>query len=458
VKKGTTPVRQNWSLGEFMNDNITSVTALYDSHVHWLMTGEKKSYFDVQYFKTLSAIPENPFEPKNYRGDWIFGFGWDDSQLKAVTPFAELDRLNSVSPICFIKKDAHSCMLNSAALKIILPLIENIPALAPFIERDGNSQPTGVLKESAFYSIYSHIPALSNSEIRRCLLEAQDYFLKKGFTHIRDMTCSLAQWDVLKAMQKSGELKLFAEINFNAETRTHALETILPFVQKESIDTHSNLKIKGVKIFSDGSLGSNTAWLIENYNGSDQNGYNLWSNDDMSEVMKLCWQSNLEFSVHTLGDKAVDNVVDIARSLYAQKIRGYLNLEHVQLVAPETIVKMKSLFVRCHMQPSHWLSDKKFLKEKLSPKTMKNLFAWEALRRAKVPISFGSDSPIEDADVELTHRALEDSKAAGIEELNAPFFEFYSYPNPTAEWSKAKTYLDDYKPVNVELPPAHTGN
>jgi len=159
-----------------------------------------------------------------------------------------------------------------------------------------------------------------------------------------------------------------------------------------------------------------------------------------------------------LGDKAVDNVVDIARSLYAQKIRGYLNLEHVQLVAPETIVKMKSLFVRCHMQPSHWLSDKKFLKEKLSPKTMKNLFAWEALRRAKVPISFGSDSPIEDADVELTHRALEDSKAAGIEELNPPFFEFYSYPNPTAEWSKAKTYLDDYKPVNVELPPAHTGN
>tara|TARA_B110001454_G_scaffold219179_1_gene250871 strand:+ start:166921 stop:168246 length:1326 start_codon:yes stop_codon:yes gene_type:complete len=441
-----------------MNDNITSVTALYDSHVHWLMTGEKKSYFDVQNFKTLSAIPVNSFEPKNFRGDWIFGFGWDDSQITNSIPSLELDRLNSVSPICFIKKDAHSCLLNSTALKIILPLIENIPALAPFIERDENFKPTGILKESAFYSIYSHLPPLSDSEIRRCLLEAQDYFLKKGFTHIRDMTCSLAQWQVLKEMQKSGELKLFAEINFNAETRGHALQTILPFILSEVKGSYPNLKIKGIKIFSDGSLGSNTAWLIENYNGSNKNGYNLWPNEDISEVMKQCWQNNLEFSAHTLGDKAVDNIVDIARSLYSQKIRGYLNLEHVQLVDPETIVKMKSLFVRCHMQPSHWLSDKKFLKDKLSPKTLKNLFAWEALRRAKVPISFGSDSPIEEADVELTYAALEDSKTAGVDELNAPFFDFYTYPNATGQWAQTKTFFDSYRPIKVELPQDHTSN
>lgn len=444
------------SLDELKNDNVTSVTALYDSHVHWLMTGEKKSFFDLQKFKSLSEIPIDSFEPKNFRGSWIFGFGWTDSHLSTTLPFAELDRLNSTTPICFIKKDGHSCLLNSAALKLVLPRIEASSALNQFVARDENLKPTGILKESAFYSIYSYLPPLSDAEIRRCLLEAQNYFLEKGFTHIRDMTCSPSQWNVLKEMQNQGEIKIFAEINFSAETRTQASEILIPFLLAEVKVRYRNLKIKGIKIFSDGSLGSNTAWLMENYNGTEQNGYNLWPNDDIQEIMKQCWQNDLELSVHTLGDKAVDNIVDIARNLYSQKIRGYLNLEHVQLVDAETILKMKSLFVRCHMQPCHWLSDKTFLSEKLNSRTMRNLFAWEALRRAKVPISFGSDSPIEEADVELTYKALEDSSQSGIESFKGSFFEFYSYPLAAGEWAEPQTFFRNYKPIKVELPPIHT--
>ncbi|MBL7558058.1 MAG: amidohydrolase family protein [Bdellovibrionaceae bacterium] len=458
MKKGFSQTGLKPSPSEHMNDNRTSVSALYDSHVHWLMTGEKKSYFDIQKFERFSEIASTDFKQQNFRGDWIFGFGWDDSHIANTIALKEVDRLSPTLPLCFIKKDAHSCLLNSVALKQILPYIENVPTLKPFIERDSSGVLTGVLKESAFYSIYAHIPALSASEIRRCLLVAQDYFLKNGFTHIRDMTCSMDQWAVLKDMQRNGELKIVADINFNAETVGHALDTLIPFAISERSAKHRNLNIQGIKIFSDGSLGSNTAWLFENYKGTTQNGFGLWSNEDMLSVMKQCWQNNLEFSVHTLGDKAVDSVVDLARSLYSQKIRGYLNLEHVQLLAPETIIKMKSLFVRCHMQPSHWLSDKKFLNVKLNPKTLKNLFAWEALRRAKVPLSFGSDSPIEEANVALTRTALEDSAHAGIEPLQEPFLNFYTYPVVSIESKSYVTHFDNGNVVKVDLPPVHTGN
>jgi hypothetical protein len=101
------------------------------------------------------------------------------------------------------------------------------------------------------------------------------------------------------------------------------------------------------------------------------------------------------------------------------------------------------------MQPSHWLSDKKFLKEKLSPSALKNLFAWEALRRAKVPISFGSDSPIEEANLELTHQALKDSATAGIEEFKGDFFEHYRHPAPSAEGVLAQTVLEGFKVIKV---------
>lgn len=441
-----------------MHDKRTSISALYDSHVHWLMTGEKKSYFPIQKYSRLSEIGPNDFQFENYRGKWIFGFGWDDSHFVFGTGLAEADRLSPQIPLCFIKKDAHSCLLNSAALKLILPHIEKNLTLLPFIERDERGNLTGVLKESAFYSIYAHIPALSADEIRRCLLIAQDYFLENGFTHIRDMTCSVAQWNVLKDMQKNGELKIVADINFNAETAALAIETLIPFLNSERSTKYRNLHIQGIKIFSDGSLGSNTAWLFENYKGTTGNGFCLWSDESMLSVMKQCWENKFELSVHTLGDKAVDSVVDVARKLYSQKIRGYLNLEHVQLVAPETIVKMKSLFVRCHMQPSHWLSDKKFLNEKLTPKTFKHLFSWEALRRAKVPVSFGSDSPIEDADVFLTQAALDDSAKIGIEALQEPVLNFYTYPIVSDESKQFITHFEKGKVVKVDLPPIHTEN
>ena len=325
--------------------------------------------------------------------------------------------------------------------------IEANPLVNQFVERDRFGNPSGVLKESAFYSIYGNIPPLAKTEMRLCLLEAQNYFLSKGFTHIRDMTCSLTQWNVLKEMQADGELKIYADINFNADSMDQAETSILPLLKIESQNVYPNLRIRGIKIFFDGSLGSQTALLFENYKNSMKNGNGLWCVDQMSQLMKLTWQNNFEFSVHTLGDKAVDVVVDVARNLYAKKIRGYLNLEHVELVHPSTIVKMKSLFVRCHMQPSHWLSDKLFIQDRLSANSLKNLFAWEALRRAKVPISFGSDSPIEEADIELTYNALTDSTKFGIEEFKGNFWEHFVHPERSLLVNAPVSNFQGFKPT-----------
>ena len=96
---------------------MLAIKALYDSHVHWLMTGEKKNYLDLERCKYLSDLNANAIDKKNFRGNWLFGFGWTDiqlnSQLNSNQPYKILDQLSSTFPICFIKKDAHSCLLNS---------------------------------------------------------------------------------------------------------------------------------------------------------------------------------------------------------------------------------------------------------------------------------------------------------------------------------------------------------
>ena len=41
-----------------------------------------------------------------------------------------------------------------------------------------------------------------------------------------------------------------------------------------------------------------------------------------------------------------------------------IHLEHVQILSDETIQLIKNLKIICHMQPQHWVSDKKWLDKK----------------------------------------------------------------------------------------------
>ena len=85
---------------------------------------------------------------------------------------------------------------------------------------------------------------------------------------------------------------------------------------------------------------------------------------------------------------------------------------------------MKPLHIRCHIQPCHWLSDRKWLEERLG-NLFPSAFPWQALAKAGVPLQFGSDSPIEPASFFFNWEALEKSPEAGIKQLTqdpTPFF------------------------------------
>lgn len=429
-------------------DSDLEIISCYDSHVHWLMTGEKKSFLDLEKFPSfeLSSLESLNFaeiEKKAFKGSWLMGFGWREDQFLTPPHFSVLDKLSLKVPICFIKKDAHSCLLNSVGIEIFKEKFKEDKDLGKFLERDEANQPTGILKESGFYALLRSLPALTSIEIKNYLLEGQNYFLKNGYTHIRDMTCSLEQWKVLVELENTKQLKIQAEINFHFESLQELENVILPLINKEKETKLSHLQIQGVKLFYDGSLSSETALLSEPYLGTSGSvagafGLRLWRSEEVKAAMRLAWGSGLQISVHTLGDQAVSEVVQCAKELQKEKITGILNLEHVELVTSKTVSEMKSLHVKCHMQPSHWLSDKKWIKAKINSTLMKNLFQWELLRKAKVPLFFGSDSPIEEANVTLLLEALRDSEQNGILKFNDEPERFLSHPSLKNGLSKFK--------------------
>ena len=304
---------------------------LYDSHVHWLMTGEFLSGLNLVSIRSAEDLRKIQLQPTSFRGSWIYGFGWNENHFeKDFVPHRSiLDQIFPDNPVFFVRADGHSSWVNTKALSL-LGFLDSTKSLSTYIEQDQQG-PTGILRETAHMQVYPLLPAKNTSQLKTELLQGMNYFLQNGFTHIRDMTTQPAQWKAELELFHSNQIQLHAEHNFvceNFEGLDSTLELLKQFKKEET----PYLKIRGAKIFYDGSLGSHTAALSQNYADQDHDskGFILWSEAQLAEALKKFWSAQFEVSVHTIGDAAAHSAVSVARKVSADGFVGHLNLEHVQ--------------------------------------------------------------------------------------------------------------------------------
>jgi hypothetical protein len=89
---------------------------------------------------------------------------------------------------------------------------------------------------------------------------------------------------------------------------------------------------------------------------------------------------------------------------------------------------LKDLPVTCHFQPCHWLSDKKWLVEKIGPLAA-HAFRWRAVGELGLPLFFGSDSPIEESCLSRSGEAVFDASRAQIPLPVRTWTHYHSHPD-----------------------------
>ncbi|WII73147.1 amidohydrolase family protein [Bdellovibrio sp. 22V] len=393
---------------------LFKIPRLYDSHTHFLATGEFAAGLNLgwmQKAQDVAAIDLN--NPAYYRGDWLIGFGWDDKAWPEAPHKNVLDKVFPDRPVFFARNDGHRCWVNSKALEYF-----------------GVNSETGILTEKDHLQAWERLPAFTFAQERGHILAACGVFNNAGFTHVRDMSCTDSLWNSLCTLADRGELTVAIEENYTSHS-LQDFDKILKSVIQARQDERALVRCKGVKVFFDGSLGSETAYLSKPYRNMPEGarGRTLWELSHIEEILKRTWAAGLEFSVHTIGDEAAHLIVQAARKISAQGAVGRLNLEHTQLLRPETIQMMKPLHVRCHLQPCHWLSDRVWLEEKLGD-LYRYVFPWEALRAAQIPMSFGCDSPIEPPSFWRNKVALDESVKAKIKKFTGDITVVHAHPDP----------------------------
>ncbi len=424
-----------------MQDQI--IQNCFDSHVHLLATGQVASGLNLNFVKSLDDLQFIKKNPEFLRGDWLVGFGWDQHQWGLPQQWPNkfnLDKIFKNEPVYFSRVDGHTGWFNSIAHKKLVELgfdFKNPKYISQIIWIE--SEPSGILLDQAHIDAMMLLPPFSETQEKLFLKKASQLFIQGGFTHIRDLSSSSQLWNQLSELQSSGDFSLCVEGNITIENIQDLDRGIQEYHQTKN-SPNPYLRMKGLKIFVDGSLGSKTAALFENYLGENHNGSLYWNEQDITTVITKCWELNAEVSVHTIGDRAIDLVVKTARKVSADGLMGRINLEHVQLLKPETLQLMKPLHVTCHMQPCHWLSDKSWLKKTLGKSTYSQLFQWERLRKNKISVQFGSDSPIEPTSLLRNFQALTDSAASGITELSELATTFHAHPD--SKWTHSKTIFN----------------
>ena len=395
--------------------------------------------------KFPNEILNAQIQPHYFRDEWLVGFGWDESlwgsDFKIDRKF--LDSKFSDQPVFLSRNDGHSSWVNTVGLKKLGFWIQNIQH--PDVVLDESGWPTGHLKEKAHIESLQKLPEFSDKQKKHQLLVAAQQFNKSGFTHIRDMTSNSKQWQLNRELLKEEQLFLHVEHWFVCESVASldsVIQSALQCKKEESLD----MKLRGIKLFVDGSLGSHTAFLSQPYSGQNQSGQMNWSVEDIAYCMEKVWSHKLEIALHSIGDECTHQIIDTARKVYAKGIQGRLHMEHVEILRPETIQMMKSLHVRCHLQPCHWYSDSAWLETKL-----KNLFQyafpWKSLEKSKIPFSFGSDSPIEESNFISNLNAMEQAARKKIFKTEQPGASYHVYPY--LDSSKGETTIVDDQVVSL---------
>ncbi len=405
------------------------ISNCFDSHVHWLATGEVHNQLRLNHLASATDVATLKIENHHARGDWLLGFGWDqNSWPEKIFPDRHIldQALGAGRAVAFTRADGHALWVNTEALRRAgLLNYKGEDPQGGRILRDSEGQPTGIFIDTAMKLIEKLIPLRPRGDSRRALLKGMQIFNKAGFTHIRDLSCTPEQWDEAVHLEESGLLTLAVEQFFSVEEGQN-FENALSLALRARRQKTVQLRPQGVKIFADGALGSEGAWVSCPYRGGAGRGLQLYSAEEIRLMMGETWSHGLDLAVHAIGDEAAHQIFLALHELKEKGINGRLHLEHAELLRPETVKLMAGENVRCHLQPCHWLSDQKWLEQKIGS-LFQFAFPWRALQEAGVSFDFGSDSPIEEPSVRNNLQALSSSAKEGIPSLLGGALQYHAH-------------------------------
>jgi predicted amidohydrolase YtcJ len=387
--------------------------AFRDAHTHFCSYALRRTRVNLEGARSEQECAERVAARvlQTPAGEWIRGQGWNHLRWdEPHTPSRHsLDAVAPAHPVALTRQDGHSMWLNTPALRALGITRDTPDPRGGVIERDAGGEPTGILRENATVLITGHIGDDPEQVPEDALLVAIREAYAVGLTCIHDME-GVNGYRAFQQLREKDKLKLRVNLFLPVDSLEDAMETgaqiglgenwFSPTRTREYDDEF--LTIKGVKMFADGSLGSQTALMLEPFEGTDTRGVNVTPFDEIERVARAMVAGRLSVAVHAIGDAANRRVLDIYERLRAEPIHknALLRIEHTQHLSRADIPRFGKLRITASVQPIHCPSDYQMVDAYLGARGAWT-YAFRSLRAGNAPLLFGSDTPVESFDPRL---------------------------------------------------------
>ncbi len=375
----------------------TVLPGLCDFHIHLVNTAEMLDAVDCETESLQECLNRVEIKARNLPTDeWIIGYGWNHNtwQPAEYGTAAQLDAISAQHPIFLHAKSLHAAWVNTKAMHFA-GIDRNTPDPAGgVIMRDSSGEPTGILLENAAFLASDCLPKQTVEQTAKKIHKAQAYFHSLGLTAVHDFD-RFESAEALLWLADHGKLKLRVSKNLPSEQ----VDRVIAENWREKLERLPFLQPGWLKVFADGALGPQSAAMLEPYEGSTNRGMLLVNARDLADLGIKAAQAGWPLSVHAIGDQAVREVLDGYNLLRKMELENGLpplphRIEHVQIIHPADLPRMRDLDVVASVQPIHAPSDL-FIADHHWGKRCQYAYAYQSQLSAGITVRFGSDSPVE---------------------------------------------------------------
>jgi predicted amidohydrolase YtcJ len=379
-----------------------------DAHLHFLSGGFYLMGIDLRPAKSINEFRKILSDyVKRFPGKWVTGGRWDHENwdVPNLPSKKDIDDITAGTPVFVSRMDGHLGLANSRALELAGITRETPSPEGGLIVKDPmTGEPTGILKDNAMDLLFKIIPDHNADDFYEAALTALNEAKRFGITSVQDIFSmeEIPAYEVYKKLESEGKLTCRISIRWPIDDYKNLISKNI-----KSGSGDKFLKLGAVKAYSDGSLGSSTAWFFDPYEGDTAN--TGLPNDVILNGKLKDWASDadrngIQVSTHAIGDRANSYILDLYEEiknenpLWDRRFR----IEHAQHVRPIDIPRFSEIGVIASVQPTHAIEDGVWAKKRIGKERIKYTHPYRSFLDNNTVVCFGTDWPVVTIDPFLT--------------------------------------------------------
>ncbi len=288
---------------------------------------------------------------------WVQGIGFDDTGVVEMRHLnrQDLDAVSTKHPICVYHISHHIAYVNSKALELA-----GIDASTPnpsggTIVKDERGEPTGVLEETACFSMVKLIPQGTRAFFKEQMVKMIAGYNAVGLTGNHDPAIGMAgetvsYLNIARELEQAGNLNL----RIYGDMLDEVYEEYDRMGVSKGFGTNA-FKIGGRKLFQDGSIQAFTGCLLEGYHTRpDWKGELISPQEELNQMICAYHKNGDQVVIHGNGDGAIESILqafELAQQQFPRKDPRHM-LIHCQMASDDHIERM----MRLGIIPSYFIN------------------------------------------------------------------------------------------------------